>query len=212
MIHFGADFHLRHKNIIRYANRPFSSIGEHDAKLIFNWNSVVMPNDTVYFLGDFCLSSRIDTLDYISRLNGHIKFIFGNHDKSLRALHRDGCSSAEFLGDYAEITHEGQFIVLTHYSFRVWNKSHYGSWNLYGHSHGSLPDNPHALSIDVGVDCHNYTPISFPQVKAIMAKKLWKPIDHHGARQENGGIGLSKEDYEKLERQKMYQQLKREFE
>jgi len=63
---------------------------------------------------------------------------------------------------------------------RVWNKSHHGALNLYGHSHGSLPDDPHALAIDVGVDCHNFTPISFEQVKKIMSKKTFKPIDHHG--------------------------------
>jgi calcineurin-like phosphoesterase family protein len=63
---------------------------------------------------------------------------------------------------------------------RVWNKSHHGAWHLYGHSHGTLPDDPNALSFDCGVDCHNYTPISFEQVEAIMAKKTFKPIDHHG--------------------------------
>ena len=45
-----------------------------------------------------------------------------------------------------------------------------------------------------------------------MDKKLWKPIDHHGDRQENGGVGLSKADYEKLARKTQYLQLKKEFE
>ena len=35
-----------------------------------------------------------------------------------------------------------QDIVLCHYAMRVWQKSHYGAWMLYGHSHGTLPDNP----------------------------------------------------------------------
>lgn len=63
---------------------------------------------------------------------------------------------------------------------RVWNKSHYGAWMLYGHSHGSLIDDPNSLSFDVGVDCHNYKPFSFEEVKEIMSHKIWKAIDHHG--------------------------------
>jgi calcineurin-like phosphoesterase family protein len=79
-----------------------------------------------------------------------------------------------------EIAVEGQDITLCHYALRVFNKSHHGSWHLYGHSHGTLPDDPNSLSFDVGVDCHNYFPISLDQVKKIMSKKTWKPIDHHG--------------------------------
>jgi hypothetical protein len=52
---------------------------------------------------------------------------------------------------------------LSHYAFRVWNHSHHNSWNLYGHSHGLLPGNSQQL--DVGVDCWNYTPCSYEQVK-----------------------------------------------
>ena len=54
---------------------------------------------------------------------------------------------------------------------RVWNKSGHGRWQLFGHSHGNLPDDPKSLSIDVGVDCHGYHPISFEKVRSLMAKK-----------------------------------------
>lgn len=49
----------------------------------------------------------------------------------------------------------------------------YGS--LYGHSHGTLPDDEAALSFDVGVDCHNFYPVSYEEVKAVMARKKWTP-------------------------------------
>jgi len=64
-----------------------------------------------------------------------------------------------------------QSIVLCHYAFRVWNKWRYGAWNLYGHSHGSLSPLPQSLSLDVGVDCHDFTPLSYTQVKAIMSTR-----------------------------------------
>jgi calcineurin-like phosphoesterase family protein len=51
--------------------------------------------------------------------------------------------------------------------------------NKYGHSHGSLPDDNKSLSFDVGCDSHNYRPISYDEVKKIMSKKTFKPIDHH---------------------------------
>ena len=70
-------------------------------------------------------------------------------------------------------------IVLLHYAMKVWNKSHHGAWHLYGHSHGSLPESEDSLSFDCGVDSHDYRPISYDEVKRIMSKKTWKPLDHH---------------------------------
>ena len=78
-----------------------------------------------------------------------------------------------------------QRIVLCHYALRVWDKSHYGTWALYGHSHGTLPDNPHARAIDVGVDCHDFAPVSYERVREIMAAKTFVPVDHHGARDDS---------------------------
>ena len=65
--------------------------------------------------------------------------------------------------------------ILLHYAMKIWRSSFRGTWHLYGHSHGSLPDDPNSLSFDVGVDCHDYYPISYKEVKAIMAKKTWTP-------------------------------------
>ena len=62
---------------------------------------------------------------------------------------------------------------------RVWNKSHHGAWQLYGHSHGSLPDDPNALSFDVGCMLFDYEPLEFEDVKKIMSNKNYKPVDHH---------------------------------
>lgn len=171
-IYFISDTHFGHQNIIKYCNRPFKNAYEMDEALIRNWNETVSQDDMVYHVGDFALGS--DPAKILRRLNGSKILIKGNHDKRPQLAH--GWSE---IHPYLEITIEKQFIVLFHYSMRVWNKHHHGSWQLFGHSHGSLPDDPTAKSIDVGVDCHNYRPISFEDIRRIMAKKTIAVVDHH---------------------------------
>ena len=172
---FTSDTHFGHANIIKYSDRPFSSVEEMDRVLIDKWNAKVGQKDVVCFLGDFCFSDIIRGQSYLDRLNGVKHLIVGNHDKP--AVQLKGWASIKNLD---EIRIEGQTIVLCHYAMRVWNKSHHGSWHLYGHSHGSLPDDPNSLSFDVGVDCHNFEPLNMEDIRRIMRKKTWKPIDHHG--------------------------------
>lgn len=199
-IYFTADTHFGHTNIIKYCNRPYASTEEHDAALINNWNFVVGAKDIVFHLGDFAFfKNKYDFVETIHCLNGTINFVWGNHDKQLKKyldyIKTNCADKFNILGDYYRIKAKTfgweQDIILMHYAMRVWDKSHHGSWHLYGHSHGTLPDDPHARSIDVGVDCHNYCLIEFNEIKKIMDKKLWQPIDHHGTH-EAGKIDLSK--------------------
>jgi calcineurin-like phosphoesterase family protein len=189
-IFFTSDLHLSHKNILlpSYSNRPYATLEEHDQALIENWNRVVGPNDVVYFLGDLALCHPNHALEMVSRLRGNKRWIRGNHDHD-DLVKRCGLLF-EWVKEMADIAIPDvdaprgvQRIVLNHYAMRVWNRSHYGAWHLYGHSHGNLPDDPKMLSIDVGVDCHNYTPISYAQVKEIMSRKEWTPPDYLLARE-----------------------------
>ena len=49
---------------------------------------------------------------------------------------------------------------------RVWPRSHYNSWMLYGHSHGML--DPIGKQHDVGVDNNEFYPVSLEQIREIM--------------------------------------------
>ena len=51
-IWFTADLHLGHRAILRLANRPFSSIDQHDETIIENINKLVKSGDDLYILGD----------------------------------------------------------------------------------------------------------------------------------------------------------------
>jgi hypothetical protein len=82
---------------------------------------------------------------------------------------------------------------------RTWSKSFQGAWQLYGHSHGHLPDDPELLAIDVGVDCFDFTPVNFDKVSIIMhktkshininTKRLCKQCNHNCATFRNNRTG-----------------------
>jgi calcineurin-like phosphoesterase family protein len=185
-IFFTSDPHFGHANIIKYCNRPFASVEEMDRTIIDRWNERVGKDDTLYCLGDWCIWRGSRSLDeiaasYREQINcGRIVMIWGNHDKKGR---KNPNFQKLFDGvyDMLEVEIGDQLIVLCHYAMRVWNKSHHGSFHLYGHSHGSLSDDPNSRSFDCGVDSFNFYPISFEEVVEIMARKKWKPVDHHGA-------------------------------
>jgi len=154
MIFFTSDTHFGHANIIRHCVRPFENVTTMDEALIKNWNACVSKVDTIYHLGDFVW--RKDRVDYYkSRLNGKLILLKGSHDRGVD------------LPQILEIKVEGQIIVLCHYAMRTWPRSHYGSWHLFGHSHGRLNDNV-GLSMDVGVDTNAFLPHSFDAVKIYM--------------------------------------------
>lgn len=162
MIWFTSDTHFCHSNIIKYSNRPFQNVVDMNVALIVNWNERVGTDDLIYHLGDFGFGKLNILQDIFDGLNGKKRLILGNHDKVARQL-----KGWEYINHYDEINIEDQHIVLFHYAQRVWNRSHYGSIALFGHSHGLMPGN--SQSLDVGVDCWNYCPINFVEIQQRLA-------------------------------------------
>lgn len=158
MYFFTADEHYSHPRIIEYCNRPFSSVIEMDEEIIKRHNEVVKDNDIVIHGGDFTLrSSYVEAIEYRNQLKGDHIFIRGSHDKW---LNNTKCH------DIWQKMIEDQYVVVCHYAMRVWPRSHYNSWQLYGHSHGKLE--PVGKQWDSGVDNNQFYPVSFDQVKEIM--------------------------------------------
>lgn len=158
MIYFTADTHFNHTNIIQYCKRPFNSVEEMDDTILDNINKNILPDDTLYHLGDFCFHSSIK--NYRDRINcKNIHLILGNHD--FLKSHENKLFIT--VSSLKEIKIGPQPITLSHYAMRVWNRSHYGAWNLFGHSHGTLPSIKN--SFDVGVDCWKFCPLSIYQVE-----------------------------------------------
>ncbi len=170
-----SDLHLGHGpnkkgygGIIMHAKRPFANAEEMDDALISNYNSMVKAGDHCWILGDFAWKNH---RQYLHRLNGKKFLIKGSHDKM----------DLNTLRLFAEV-HEGMAIrniggaafILTHCAMRVWERSHYGSINCYGHSHGRLPEYNDKLQLDVGVDVWQYKPVPVELILMIMATRNFR--------------------------------------
>ena len=89
--------------------------------------------------------------------------------------------------DFKELTINGRLFILSHYAMRTWREQHRKSIQCYAHSHGSLPDDPKLLSLDVGCDTclfghEKYHPYSSIEIVDIMTKyKQHCFQDHHSA-------------------------------
>lgn len=184
---FTSDTHFFHDNIIKYCNRPFKDADEMNKTLIENWNSVVPKDATVFHLGDVSLNANPKALDAVlDSLNGDIYLVIGNHEKDalgkeyIRGHWKGIYDIAEIFVKDDEISYEEQHLVMCHYPMTVWNASHRNSWQLFGHVHGGLSNKGKILhkscQMDVGVDCHEFKPISYEQVK----HKITQQILEHG--------------------------------
>lgn len=183
---FSGDFHLGHANVIRYSNRPWIMVNEMNDGLIERWNALVGKNDSVYFLGDFCLTSKIELVDeWFGRLNGQWRIIIGNHDKGwLKKFDKlKNKDKIKWVKHYAERTFVVDGVkykfVLCHFPMLFWHNSHHGSIMLHGHSHGNANSHNEGLRrMDVGVDCNNWYPVLLENIVTMMKDVGLNP--HHG--------------------------------
>jgi len=173
------DHHFSHKNIMKYDNRPFSSVEEMNDIMIERHNEIVNSKDIVYSTGDFCFGGTKEWENIRKKLNGQWHLIRGNHDRqSFSFLKSLFCSISEIKN----IKIRNQTIVLSHYPMYAWEKSHYGSFHCHGHEHGSLKDSYDMTGkiLDVGVNTNSYYPYHIDEIIKIMESKPdnWNMIDN----------------------------------
>lgn len=191
-IYFCSDFHLSHRNVLKFDNRPYSTVEEMHVDLIKKWNSVIKDDDIIYYLGDLSMGNKNVTNWFINSLNGKIHFILGNHDKMKDIIKFNRWEHVYEYGTEINVKDDDiknargigyQRIIMSHYPILSWNKSHYGSWHIHGHCHGSLmkefPEYYERKVIDVGCNVIGYKPLSYTETKIIMSNKIIKGVDHH---------------------------------
>ena len=164
MIFYTADLHLGYFPILHDTARPFTGVPEMDEALISNWNARVGADDSVYIVGDFSYNGGEAPTQYLSRLNGHLHLIRGNHDTGLNHAERllDYCDS---VTDFLEIDDGGTHILLCHYPI-LHEK---GGYMIHGHIHNQrnhayeiLKTLPRVLN--AGVDINFYRPVPLDEL------------------------------------------------
>lgn len=177
-IFFTSDTHFSHKNIIKYCNRPYDTVDDMNKILTENWNSVVGEEDIVYHLGDFSFANPFTTAEIRKKLNGHIRLVAGNHDWSIqktRWICEIGMNEVYYPTPSTPLIIDG--FMLNHFPYTgdhteedrfdkhrpIQNPHLKKQWLLHGHVHEKWRIKDRMFN--VGVDVHDYKPISLNQIK-----------------------------------------------
>lgn len=150
-----SDLHFFHKNILTFCpkTRPWEDKDAMTEGLIDEWNKSVNPDDVVFHLGDFSFAGAQRTKSVISRLNGEIIWLLGNHDKTIRNQIK---SDNKF--EYLEVKYKNKKICMMHYPILCWNQMSRGVYHLHGHMHGADTCRPIGgyPVLDVGWDAQGH--------------------------------------------------------
>lgn len=170
-----SDHHFGHNAILTFEPKrlkddgtQFKDIKEHDQYLINKWNSIVSPEDTVYYLGDFAYKCNMNYAQYCFwSLNGKKILICGNHDNKIAKKFKDSWNEIYELFRIDVIKSNGvlQHVLLSHRPFLTWENN---CWHFHGHTHGKIehlnneiviPDY-HSIRIrkNIGIDTNNGYP------------------------------------------------------
>jgi calcineurin-like phosphoesterase family protein len=146
-----SDIHFGHKNIIKYAGRPFDDVSAMHYALITAYKKLVAPEDVVIWNGDISFMGLTPTNEILASLPGYKIHIVGNHD-----IDRSG-KLIKFDVDERHMCYavmlDGVQLLFTHYHMDVVPK---GAVNVHGHIHQQTA-NP--WNINVCVEHTNYAPM-----------------------------------------------------
>ena len=163
---FASDHHFGHEGILTFKNydgtqvRTFDSIEHMNEHMIERHNSVVKPEDKVYFLGDVAMSHR--HLHYLGRMNGEKVLIKGNHDTG---------KLSQYAPYFKDIRGSHQFsgVVMTHIPLHPHCLDRW-KLNIHGHLHNNyikLEDGvtPDTRYYNVSMEVIDFTPVTLEQIK-----------------------------------------------
>lgn len=179
-------------------------------EIVSKINEVARPQDYLWHLGDVAWHGKRMAAEFFKALQcKNIILVWGNHDEPDFAdliphqLARPRLDKKK-LGDEQTILPcydqlfaivDGQGIHMNHYPHDSWEASHKGVWHFYGHVHGNMNDrhkrNPGwGLSLDVGVDSHNFYPWTMDELRKLTGKRLpdWQAHRNKWKDKEDGGM------------------------
>lgn len=175
-VFFTSDLHFGHKNLCKGLRGM--SAEESDQLIINNWNKVVTKRDLVYVLGDITMENQNDIPNYLSKLNGRIVLIGGNHDT------KQCCDVYRKLGITVMGCLKYKGFICTHIPIHPYELEQEDRQllrgNIHGHVHksGIIDGEEYAPKTDYGplyynvnIELHNYTPIAFDDLVADFQKR-----------------------------------------
>ena len=183
---FTSDTHFGSARALFFSRRPFLSVEDMDWTMIENWNKKVKPVDNIYHLGDF------GSTKYLKYLNGNKILILGNYEREeLKNLNIDPNLDEDVIpyfkekgwdevlpGRYVDLVPPRRMLspelpeinlTLSHEPLKVkeivqlyQRMGDLNCFGCFGHIHGRQMVKQ--WGIDVGVDAHNFTPVSLSEV------------------------------------------------
>lgn len=161
MLYFIADYHLRHKNVLDFEDRPYESIEEMEEDFIAKWNNVVNEEDTVVLVGDIIFhGKKHHWIELLTKLKGKKILVKGNHDdsKAVQNLVEEG-----YLEEYHEVGYmfkENKMLYwVTHYPMEIEERPR--KFSIHGHIHNK--PSRYMNQINVGVDSLIFKDVPFGQ-------------------------------------------------
>lgn len=154
-----SDTHFGDERSLQFCDRPFKDVNEMNDEIVRRWNSVIQPEDTVYHLGDICTykSNLKHLIGYGNQLNGKKFLLLGNHDMNFK----ESDLLRVFEDVYTEpfrLLYEDYYYFCCHYPVQR-NLDYY---TLTGHIHDKW--RVARKMLNVGMDVHNFTPLSMKKV------------------------------------------------
>lgn len=176
---FTSDTHYGHQRILEFCpnTRKFNTIDEMNQHLIKRWQELVSPEDDIWILGDVFWVNAAKAIEIMDQLPGQKHLILGNHDKMIKN-HVPLQKKFASIQDYKELKINGKDVILFHYPIAEFNRGHYGSYHLHGHTHGSYRCEGRVL--DVGIDgelTKDCAPVAFDDIVQHMETR--PHIKHH---------------------------------
>jgi calcineurin-like phosphoesterase family protein len=154
-----SDTHFRHKNIVRYCNRP----ANHDEIMTKAWQDLVKPADMILHLGDVATwyGDTEGAANILSSIPGQKYLILGNHDK----LGTSWYTALGFTIISPFVQKVSDFKVL----FSHYPETEKLNWdiNIHGHIHNNgYPPNasPKKDYRNVSVEVMSYQPVRLSDI------------------------------------------------
>ena len=165
-IFVASDWHLNHNKPFIYKARGFKNVQEHNEEIIKRHNSIVLPDDIVYVLGDCSLGTSIEeNIEYIKSMNGKKYLAIGNHDTDAKIKAYKEANLFEDIQFAYRIRFKKYEYLMTHYPTLVSNgEGPKPIWNIHGHDHNFTIFHDYGHNYDVCMEAHNCYPISLDQI------------------------------------------------